>query len=91
VIVFASSRTAASYVRSSSRIVVVVARVVVVRFVSFRFDAFVAAARANSTPSSARIIFISRFAASAIAARARARASRDRARGGRSRRPRRFI
>jgi hypothetical protein len=80
-------------VRSSSRIVVVVAsgRRRSIRFDSFRFDAFVAAARANSTPSSARIIFISRFAASAIAARARARASRDRARGGRSRRPRRFI
>jgi hypothetical protein len=49
-----------------------------IRFdVSFRFDAFVAAARANSTPSIPRIIFISRFAASAIAARSRARASRD--------------
>jgi hypothetical protein len=81
-------------VRSSSRIVVVVARVVVVRFVSmFRFVS------TRASPARARIrrrrlpriIFISRFFASAIAARSRARASRDRARGARSRRPRRFI
>jgi hypothetical protein len=68
-------------VRSSSRIVVVVARVVVVRFVSFRFDAFVAAARANSTPSnSADYFYLAIRRVGDRGAGARARVARSRAR-----------
>jgi palmitoyltransferase len=87
VIVFASSRTAASYVRSSSRIVVVVARVVVVRFVSmFRFDSTRASPSAREFDAvEFRGLFLSRDSPRRRSRRGRARARRAiaRAAGGR--------